>query len=90
MVELDDGLVVLDEGLVEDWLLEDCPLMVELLLLEGEVVVLDWLLLVEGELCVAWLLLLLAGALEVGSCCATAQAAESNRTEVNTTLFRMR
>ncbi len=89
-VVLEDGEVVVDEGLVEDWLLEDWPLMLELLLLEGDVVVLDWLLL-EGELCVAWLLLLLpAGELEVVSCCATAQAAESNRTEVKTILFRMR
>lgn len=90
VVVLDEGLVVLVEGLVEDWLLEDWPLIVELLvLLEGEVVVLDWLL-VDGELCVAWgVVLLLAGALEVVSCCATAQAAESNRIEVKT-IFRMR
>ena len=97
---------VLDDGAVELGLAEDCPLIepelvaglvgdwslvVELLeVLEGDVV-LDWLL-VEGELWVAWLLLLLlAGALEVVlSCCATAQAAESNRSEVVTILFRMR
>ena len=63
-------LLVLEDGLVEDWLLvegllEDWLPMVELLLelLDGVVELwLDWLL-VEGELCVAWLLLLLAGAL---------------------------
>lgn len=91
LLEEGDVVVVLEEGLVEDWLLEDWPLIEGLLvLLEGEVVVLDWLLLVEGELWVAVLLLLLAGALEVVSCCATAQAAESNRTDVKTILFRMR
>ena len=47
-------------------------------------------LLVEGELCVDGVLLLGGALCWLESCCATAQAADTSRTMVNRTLFRIR
>jgi hypothetical protein len=65
VVLLEGMLLGLEDGLVVDWLLDDWPPTLELLLVVLDGVVLLWLdcVLLEGELCVAWLLLLLAGAL---------------------------